>query len=225
MTLKQLKLGLAVTAVFVGSVAANLLVLQPMSERAERPARPFRGLDHLPGVKSDTHDAAKTATAAIGAERGATPAQAESATAVVRHVQQSLSARGYLPGDADGVQGVVTRAAIMAFEHDQGLPLTGEASLTLVAALESSGSASAAAGSAAAAPPSPEAEQIIRTVQQSLERLGYRPGPTDGRVGSTTAAAIRGFERDHNLPESGRISGLLLVHLARQAERGRLAAR
>jgi hypothetical protein len=63
------------------------------------------------------------------------PLQAASAAGLVRDVQAALAARGYEPGPADGYAGPMTRAAILAFERDQGLPATAAPSDALLAAL------------------------------------------------------------------------------------------
>ncbi|MGH6896894.1 MAG: trypsin-like peptidase domain-containing protein [Geminicoccaceae bacterium] len=54
-----------------------------------------------------------------------------------RAVQQRLADLGYDPGPVDGVVGPSTRAAIRAFQADAGLPVDGEISEGLYAALES----------------------------------------------------------------------------------------
>jgi peptidoglycan hydrolase-like protein with peptidoglycan-binding domain len=70
-----------------------------------------------------------------------------------------------------------------------------------------------------------EAESAIRSVQTSLARLGYKPGRVNGRLTPDTARAIREFEVDQSLPESGRISGPLVARLDRLAGGGRIASR
>jgi peptidoglycan hydrolase-like protein with peptidoglycan-binding domain len=54
---------------------------------------------------------------------------------VLRAVQRELGRRGYNPGIANGVANVTTRVAIMAYQRDHGLPLTGEASDALLKAI------------------------------------------------------------------------------------------
>ena len=57
----------------------------------------------------------------------------ESADAeTIRAIQRELKLRGYGPVPGDGVIGLTTRAAIMAFEHDQAMALSGEASERLL---------------------------------------------------------------------------------------------
>ena len=66
-------------------------------------------------------------------------------------------------------------------------------------------------------PRSGNAEQITRTVQQSLAQLGYFAGKIDGRAGDDTVRSIREYEMDAGLTPSGRISAPLLIKLARSS--------
>ncbi len=50
-------------------------------------------------------------------------------------MQRELQIRGYETGARDGVAGVMTRGAIMAYEHDHGLPLTARPSQELLKAI------------------------------------------------------------------------------------------
>jgi hypothetical protein len=54
-----------------------------------------------------------------------------------------------------------------------------------------------------------------RAVQQRLADLGYKPGKADGLLGPRTRAAIRAFERDNGLPETGRPSPAVIHALSR----------
>jgi len=141
---------------------------------------------------------------------------------IVRAVQRELQARGYFPVAHDGVVGMVTRAAIMAFEHDNGLPLTGEPSEDLLKRI--------LLGTAAvpASEPSKEkrapADTILRSVQQTLSGLGYDTGKADGRLGDDTQRAIREFETDNKMPETGRVSAQLVMRLAKLAGSSKLTA-
>jgi peptidoglycan hydrolase-like protein with peptidoglycan-binding domain len=142
---------------------------------------------------------------------------------VTRAVQRELQIRGYETGAADGVAGVMTRAAIMGFEYDHGLTLTGQPSQDLLKRILLGGreKASKRPGSH---DQSAQAQSMIRSVQMSLAKLGYKPGPTNGRLTSETARAIREFEVDQALPETGRISGPLVARLARLAGEGKIAS-
>jgi peptidoglycan hydrolase-like protein with peptidoglycan-binding domain len=153
---------------------------------------------------------------ALSALPGADPGEVKRAT--IRSVQLELAKRGYEPGPADGAPGLVTRAAVMAYEHDQGLPLTADPSPEVLAHLRHGTSAPGAAiGLDATAPRSNgSAEQVIRAVQQSLAQLGYLASPPDGFASDETLRAIREFEMDSGLVPSGRISGPLVARLTRQ---------
>lgn len=129
---------------------------------------------------------------------------------VVRAVQRELAHRGYEPGAADGLVHPVTRAAVMAYEHDHGLPLTGQPTEDLLKAILFGVPASD--NSRIRREPLPQAQDIIRSVQDSLASLGYEIA-TDGRMGEETARAIRAFEAKHGLNPSGRISGALMLKL------------
>jgi peptidoglycan hydrolase-like protein with peptidoglycan-binding domain len=62
--------------------------------------------------------------------------------------------------------------------------------------------------------PGPEAEEVIRAVQRAFRQLGYIATLPDGRLNDATRRAIRKFELDRKLDETGRISGELLAKLA-----------
>ncbi|RIJ24390.1 hypothetical protein D1224_09180 [Henriciella barbarensis] len=61
--------------------------------------------------------------------------------------------------------------------------------------------------------------QQIVGVQNALAALGHEPGPADGVLGAGTQAAIRNYERENGLNESGNVSPQLIDSLnARIAE-------
>jgi peptidoglycan hydrolase-like protein with peptidoglycan-binding domain len=129
----------------------------------------------------------------------------------VRSVQGELNRLGYGPVATDGAIRPELRAAIMAFEHEHRLPLTGEATQGLLKQM-----LYGAPTAGVAAPPevrSPHAQAMIRQVQQMLAERGYRPGAIDGRFSPETVAAIRTFEADQGLVPKGRISVALLQRL------------
>lgn len=141
---------------------------------------------------------------------GAAPNGTEIDVDVVRTVQRELAHRGYEPGPADGLVHAVTRAAVMAYEHDHGLPLTGLPSEHLLKMILFGVPADAARDGGRE--PLPQAREVIRNVQDSLVSLGY-PVKVDGRMGKETAHYIRAFESQHGLTPSGRVSGALLLKL------------
>jgi hypothetical protein len=54
---------------------------------------------------------------------------------------------------------------------------------------------------------------LVARVQRELARDGYDPGPIDGVMGGQTRAAIFAFQRNNNLPVTGRIDSALLDEL------------
>ncbi|MGH7887709.1 MAG: peptidoglycan-binding domain-containing protein [Candidatus Binatia bacterium] len=61
--------------------------------------------------------------------------------------------------------------------------------------------------------PAPANNQVVNSIQTSLNRLGYQPGPVDGRFGVRTQNAIRDYQRDHGLLEDGRATPELADHM------------
>lgn len=196
------------------------LALKAVGGEVAEPAPVARssGAEREAGIRSQRIGsfAPSSGKLALASLPGVDPGEARRAT--IRGVQQELAKRGYEPGPADGAPGLVTRAAVMAYEHDQGLPLTADPSPEVLAHLRHGTSAPGAAiGLDATAPrTNGSAEQVIRSVQQSLAQLGYLASPPDGTASDETVRAIREFEMDSGLVPSGRISGPLVARLTRQ---------
>lgn len=164
-----------------------------------------------PGAFSADMGSAESGSRAVSAT-GALPETAESGT--VRAVQEQLAAKGYDPGPVDGIHGLQTRAAVMAFQDDNALPVTGEVSEQLLKRILFGGGESPDEAGADVAVPE-ETAALIRAVQEILAKMGYDPGPVDGIMGTGTRAAIRSFEEQQELEVRGRISGRFLQALAR----------
>jgi peptidoglycan hydrolase-like protein with peptidoglycan-binding domain len=49
-----------------------------------------------------------------------------------------------------------------------------------------------------------DAEQV-KAVQQALQAKGMDPGPIDGIMGPKTTAALKAFQKDQKLTDSGRL--------------------
>lgn len=241
MSPRRMKLGLLTVAVITVSVGLNLMVMQPGGGRGARPERAYRGLDTLPGSESTAIKApvvhpghSSPRDRAMRSSQAPLPIDADEPSAaradaqVTRAVQSALAARGYYQGEANGVAGIVTRAAIMEFEQLNGLPLSAEPSAELVKVLASAASRDVAIRASVprmnGISVGAEAEVVIKTIQRSLDRLGYAPGIADGKFGDATAAAIRAFEQDSATEVTGRISAALVMRLADRTSAGRVAA-
>lgn len=211
------QIGTAISAILSVGVAVNMLALQPPAPGKSGRAAAAVMVGELERRSIPREPAPPPARDSRPADGG--PATPET----VRAIQRELQARGYEVGAIDGVPGLVTRAAIMAFEHDHGLPLTADPSDRILAAVVL-GSAGRADREHAAAGSRPHIEPLVRTVQQSLASLGYAVGRTEGRLNDETVRAIRDFEAAQGLPVSGRISGQLVARLARSTPGGRLAS-
>ena len=222
----RVKLQLAAFLLLSTGVAANLFLLQPhargsLADEARRMAGAATIMFGDTGSIARGEDATRQG-AGVRIEPLPMVEIPQGAAELTRAVQRELEVRGYETGGADGVVGLMTRAAIMGFEHDHGLVLTGRPTQALLKRIVLGGGApSVPIGSKGQ---SPEAQDVIRTVQTSLARLGYRPGRVDGRLSPETARAIREFEVDQALPPSGRVSGPLVARLARLATPGRVAS-
>lgn len=203
-------------AVLTGAMLTNLFVLQPPGRMATTEQARARTSPQS-GSSVATADQAVTRSAIVPPiETGAVKPLPETAdkTDLTRAIQRELKEKGYEAGAVDGVAGLVTRGAIMAYEADAGLPLTGEPRPALLQHLVLGSADAGSSGGGDRQAPSPEAEQVIRAVQSAFRQLGYLTTVPDGRLNDATRRAIRKFELDRKLKETGRISGELLAKLA-----------
>lgn len=226
MTPTAVRLGLFAFTVLTGALATNIFILQP-------PHRQFAGFDagrQSSGIETvaattpaPTPPVAPGAAATPGAdvpplaiETGAVEplAATEDRSDLTRAIQRELKAKGYETGAVDGVVGLVTRGAIMAYESDANLPLTGQPRQALLQHIVLGSADIAPADRGRPTPPGPEAEAVIRAVQRAFRQLGYMTTVPSGRLNDETRRAIRKFETERNLRETGRISGELLARLA-----------
>ena len=128
---------------------------------------------------------------------------------LVVELQRELAELGLYRGGFDGRNGAALRQAIESFERQSGLDVTGQPSPPLLERVRLTRHIRQAAGS------SGTTAVDVRMVQQGLARLGYSPGPGDGRLGPQTREAIRMFERDRNLQETGTITDALAQEVTR----------
>jgi peptidoglycan hydrolase-like protein with peptidoglycan-binding domain len=223
----RVRLQLVAFLLLSGGVAGNLFLLQPHTRApgAARIAEPHGEINVATLEPVGTAEPIRFGdTGSIARDSSAASPDIPTASAdVTRAVQRELRIRGYETGAADGVEGLVTRAAVMAFEYDHGLPLTGRPTQQLLKYILL-GSSGANAKRHPTRAKTAEAAEVIRSVQSSLARLGYSPGPANGRLTGATARAIHEFEVDQALPESGRVSGPLVSRLQRLAGEGRIAS-
>ena len=142
---------------------------------------------------------------------------------LVTAIQRELAARDYDLGAPDGSASAPTRAAIMAWEYDNGLALTGEPTAAVLKAIilgvdPTTVAQIAAELNAMPRDREPRTKHLIRSVQQALADLGYVLGAPSGQMNDETARAIREFEQEQTMPITGRISATLVTRLARSAK-------
>jgi len=217
MTPRRARLYASVFLVLGASVAANVLLLQPRPvQRGERPGDVARGetpADASPGQ----------ATSAPKAKLAGGPV-AEASAATVRAIQRELKQVGLYDGPVDGVPNLSTHAAVMAFESDHDLQLTGVPSDALLKMLILGTGRSPATSSQSRVAKGTPAEQVTRLVQQLLAGRGHKIAAIDGRLEEDTRRAIRAFETEQRLAPSGRVSAALLAKLQRTVTAGQIAA-
>lgn len=203
MTPARVRIGLGAFLLLGVGVAGNLLLLQPPAIR------------DVAGSRSERRS---LATGSLTHAAGDAGIETASPSQTIRAVQRELNLRGYEVGTPDGKRGLVTQAGIMAFEFDHGMALTGEASEALLKEILLGGTQQerrprpSVESSASAA-------EVIRKVQQQLAAAGYQVGKPIGLLDDDTVRAIREFESDQRLPETGRISGQLVARLALQGKK------
>ncbi|MBL8564794.1 MAG: hypothetical protein JNM89_03655 [Hyphomicrobiaceae bacterium] len=116
MSSRQLKFGFATICVIVGSVAFNLLAMQPSSLRGARPEHAYRGLDILPGATPSSFAGSATTVrqnvpVAAGSARTGSSRGTTTTDEFKRSVQDELAARSGYGGDTDGIASLMSRSA------------------------------------------------------------------------------------------------------------------
>lgn len=111
----------------------------------------------------------------------------------IRSAQRTLNNRGFNAGPANGSMAPQTRAALRDFQKSENLQETGLLNPGTLQAL--------------GIPPGDTlvlSNPLVRQVQQRLKSRGFDAGPADGRMGPSTRAALREFQRAEDLPVTGR---------------------
>jgi len=114
-------------------------------------------------------------------------------TEQVKALQRQLSWLGFEPGTVDGRYGPITTGAVKRFQEANDLTVDGVVGHGTTDALRAS----------LAQRPSSDRIDRVKGLQRELSRLGYEPGPVDGRYGPLTTAAVARFQESHELPADG----------------------
>ena len=201
---------LLVCCLLSASVVVNVMFLQDRQHRLAV-STPVT-VDGTPRRSSPA--AGGTSVPAVGRRQ---PAQALPDADLVRAIQRELYAGGYTRRPPDGVLDTATRAAILAWEMDNGVSLTGTPTNRLLKTLLLGASADQSGRPQA---PSPEATDLIRHVQRLLKAHGHDLPQANGRLDDATKRAIFAFEKSQGLTPRGRISEAVVVRLERLGRRG-----
>lgn len=132
----------------------------------------------------------------------------------VRALQRRLARMAFAPGRIDGRYGPLTTSSVERFQAAVGLTVDGIAGPRTVAALNATPSSALFPG---AGYQQTGGSGRVRALQQRLARMGFAPGPIDGRYGPLTTAAVERFQARHRLRIDG-IVGKQTLHALRVAE-------
>jgi peptidoglycan hydrolase-like protein with peptidoglycan-binding domain len=136
-----------------------------------------------------------------------------------RNLQILLNELGYNVGSPDGILGTKSKAAIRAFQTDAGLPVSGEASLSLFSKLQEAvnkqqgGSTQASSATTGASTATPASSGLVASIQGELRQRGYQVSEIDGVLDSSTGAAIRSYQSAAGMAVTGQPSASLLSSL------------
>ena len=158
--------------------------------------------------------------------------KAEENDEAVREAQEGLKTLGLYWGEITGHAGSKTETAIRAFQKEQGIAETGRAdSATLKALRAALKKASAARSPSVTATPKPAASssssgilkldssgRSVTELQKNLTVLDYYYGEITGHYGEKTARAVKKYQSDHNLKETGEADRALRQKIASDAK-------
>lgn len=116
----------------------------------------------------------------------------------VRTLQSNLNALGYNAGTPDGQFGSGTQNEVIRFQKTYGLTADGQAGPNtqeaISKALNNKNKGVLSKG---------QFSNDVKSLQSDLKTLGYLSGSADGAFGSGTEAAVKAFQKAHNLTQDG----------------------
>lgn len=133
---------------------------------------------------------------------------------LISEIQVELNRLGYNAGPADGAFGPATRRAIVTYQSDMNMAVTGEVSERLLADLRDTSRHSAADTSTGMA----DAE-LVQQIEDELTRLGWDVGTPDGEWGARSRTAAREFQSKIGVEADGRADPELLSQLSNSYRR------
>ena len=132
------------------------------------------------------------------------PTASQSSSSDVEKAQTMLKSLGMYSGQVTGNVGSKTKAAIIAFQKKHGLTQSGDLDANTMAKLQSEygGDASDSKKEEAEEQTSASVE-VVRNAQTMLKELGLYYGEITGNVGTKTTAAIKQFQKQYGIEQSG----------------------
>ena len=156
----------------------------------------------------------------------------EDSAVLVEKAQTRLVVLGYMDDGMDGIFGTKTEVALKKFQKDEKLPETGRFDDTVLNRLYEKAAAKVAENAPEETAEPTETEETeteatvsetsepkeavrtektvaetdaakVRKCQEKLIGMGYLKDKADGILGLKTAAALREYQRDQGLPETG----------------------
>jgi len=135
---------------------------------------------------------------------------------VIRAIQRELAYRDYSLDRRDGSLDLATRIAILTYQYDAGMILTGRPSKQLLEHILFGSIQSARERGRMVRLQSDRA--LVVRVQRVLSRLGFGNLPENGRLGPDTRQALRDFAAFRDLPRDDRLRPRLLLALTDLAD-------
>ena len=132
-----------------------------------------------------------------------TPLEKGSTSNDVLAVQRKLKEYGYFAGEPDGAFGDDTQLAVERFQMVNGLPVTGVADGAVLMRLMADNPITWPAFLTEMSATDGDTGLNVYVLQRKLAALGYYRGSCTAAYGDMTHAAVRAYQRDHGLPESG----------------------
>ncbi|MBI4724642.1 MAG: peptidoglycan-binding protein [Rhodomicrobium sp.] len=123
-------------------------------------------------------------------------------------LQRELAQRGYAGQLQSAGNGL--RAAVLAYEFDNGMPLTGEPADALLKQVLFNVNQAPKGVFADRAEANP---RFVMEIQKTLLSLGFFRGTLSGRLDIWTASAVKDFERHRHIPLTGRLTEATLLEL------------
>lgn len=135
---------------------------------------------------------------------------------MISQIQVELNRLGYNAGPADGAFGPSTRRAIVTYQSDMNMAVTGEASARLLADLRNTDRREAGNYDDDTMAPA----ELVQQIEDELTRLGWDVGTPDREWGAKSRNAAREFQTKIDVPADGVADRELLTQLQNSYRRG-----